>query len=64
MRTGQDIQACSKTTKTIFSYKGKTITPTQLRQPAYNVLTNWKQDPHKVLHGSANNGVPFSNVAT
>jgi hypothetical protein len=28
------------------------------------VLTNWKQDPHKVLHaGSANDGVSFSNVA-
>jgi hypothetical protein len=30
---------------------------------AYNVLTNWKQDPHKVLHGNANDGVSFSNVA-
>jgi hypothetical protein len=27
------------------------------------VLTNWKQDPHKVLHGNANDGVSFSNVA-
>jgi hypothetical protein len=23
---------------------------------AYNMLTNWKQDPHKILHGSANDG--------
>jgi hypothetical protein len=27
------------------------------------VLSNWKQDPHKVLHGNANDGVSFSNVA-
>jgi hypothetical protein len=30
---------------------------------ANNVLTNWKHDPHKVLHGNANDGVSFSNVA-
>jgi hypothetical protein len=30
---------------------------------AYNVLTNWKQDQHEVLHGNANDGVSFSNVA-
>jgi hypothetical protein len=30
---------------------------------AYNVLTNWKQDAHKVLNENPNDGVSFSNLA-
>jgi hypothetical protein len=29
---------------------------------AYNVLTNWKQDPRSMMRGSANDGVSFANV--
>jgi hypothetical protein len=42
--------------------QGQDNYPKTVTTAAYNVLTNWKQDPRSMMRGSANDGVSFANV--